>query len=60
MEEASNIYVKNYSKMKKENLPQKVCKTCGKNFIWRKKWAKVWEDVKYCSQRCRSNKTKKQ
>ena len=20
---------------------------------WRKKWAKVWEEVKFCSERCR-------
>jgi len=20
---------------------------------WRKKWAKVWDEVKYCSERCR-------
>ena len=23
---------------------------------WRKKWAKVWEEVKFCSERCRRNK----
>jgi hypothetical protein len=40
----------------KSNLPSKVCVTCGRPFTWRKKWAKVWEDVKYCSDRCRSNR----
>lgn len=48
--------------VKKENLPQKVCLVCGLPFTWRKKWAKVWADVKYCSERCRrqakSSKTK--
>jgi hypothetical protein len=39
--------------MKKENLPTKVCQRCGKPFTWRKKWAKVWEQVKYCSERCK-------
>ncbi|MCA6329365.1 MAG: DUF2256 domain-containing protein, partial [Phenylobacterium sp.] len=22
-------------------------------FAWRKKWEKVWDEVKYCSERCR-------
>ncbi len=38
---------------KKSELPSKVCVTCGKPFAWRKKWAKVWDEVKYCSDRCR-------
>jgi len=40
----------------KENLPQKICITCQRPFSWRKKWAKCWDDVKYCSERCRTNK----
>jgi hypothetical protein len=39
--------------IKKENLPEKVCATCGRPFSWRKKWAKVWAEVKYCSDKCR-------
>ncbi|NRB48459.1 MAG: DUF2256 domain-containing protein [Saprospiraceae bacterium] len=42
--------------MKKENLPQKICPVCGRPFYWRKKWAKDWDSVKYCSERCRRNK----
>jgi hypothetical protein len=42
--------------MKKEFLPQKVCVVCKRPFIWRKKWEKVWDDVKYCSERCGRNK----
>lgn len=42
--------------VKKENLPQKVCTVCGRPFVWRKKWEKVWEEVKYCSDRCRQNR----
>tara|TARA_Y100000389_G_scaffold201485_1_gene244318 strand:+ start:1338 stop:1481 length:144 start_codon:yes stop_codon:yes gene_type:complete len=45
--------------MKKINLPEKVCKSCGKLFKWRKKWEKVWDDVKYCSKRCKGNKISK-
>jgi hypothetical protein len=45
---------------KKADLPTKDCATCGLPFTWRKKWAKVWADVKYCSDRCRNDgKTKK-
>ncbi|MEX3015689.1 DUF2256 domain-containing protein [Gymnodinialimonas hymeniacidonis] len=28
--------------------------TCGRPFAWRKKWAKVWDEVRYCSDKCRS------
>ncbi|WP_158809109.1 DUF2256 domain-containing protein [Beijerinckia sp. L45] len=41
---------------KKENLPTKICATCGRPFAWRKKWEKVWTEVRYCSDRCRGNK----
>ncbi|WP_216863312.1 DUF2256 domain-containing protein [Roseibium litorale] len=41
-------------KMRKKNdLPQKVCKACGRPFTWRRKWAKDWDQVLYCSERCR-------
>ncbi|MBG7613216.1 DUF2256 domain-containing protein [Polaribacter sp. BAL334] len=43
--------------MKKEHLPQKICLTCNKPYTWRKKWEKNWENVKYCSEKCRRNKT---
>ncbi|SMC51787.1 DUF2256 domain-containing protein [Cellulophaga tyrosinoxydans] len=44
--------------MKKEHLPSKICIVCQRPFSWRKKWGKTWEEVKYCSERCRRNKTK--
>ncbi|WP_091626355.1 DUF2256 domain-containing protein [Maribacter orientalis] len=40
----------------KENLATKICATCSRPFTWRKKWEKNWEDVKYCSEKCRRNK----
>jgi hypothetical protein len=40
----------------KATLPSKTCATCGRPFAWRKKWARVWDEVKYCSDRCRGNK----
>ncbi|WP_299224370.1 DUF2256 domain-containing protein [uncultured Psychroserpens sp.] len=44
------------SKYKKQNLPEKICLTCGLSFSWRKKWKLNWNNVKYCSERCRRNK----
>jgi hypothetical protein len=38
---------------KKADLPEKICAHCGRPFAWRKKWARMWDEVKYCSQRCR-------
>jgi hypothetical protein len=40
----------------KATLPSKTCLTCGRPFDWRKKWARVWDEVKYCSDRCRAGK----
>jgi hypothetical protein len=40
--------------VKKSDLPEKTCITCGRPFTWRKKWEKVWDAVKYCSDRCRT------
>ncbi|MAK63014.1 MAG: DUF2256 domain-containing protein [Ponticaulis sp.] len=37
----------------KTELPEKTCRACGRPFIWRKKWARVWDEVVYCSERCR-------
>ncbi|MEO1042795.1 MAG: DUF2256 domain-containing protein [Pseudomonadota bacterium] len=37
----------------KGDLPSKLCKSCGRPFAWRKKWARSWDDVLYCSDRCR-------
>ncbi|MDI9865431.1 DUF2256 domain-containing protein [Flectobacillus sp. DC10W] len=45
---------------KKANLPSKVCETCKRPFVWRKKWEKVWDDVKYCSDKCRKTKSHNQ
>lgn len=42
--------------VKKQHLPGKTCLSCGLPFTWRKKWEKVWHEVKYCSDRCRSDK----
>ena len=40
--------------IRKSDLPQKTCATCGRPFVWRKKWERVWDEVRYCSDRCRA------
>jgi hypothetical protein len=44
--------------MKKDNLPKKTCPVCKLPFTWRKKWQKDWENVKYCSERCKKARIK--
>ncbi|MDY0137427.1 MAG: DUF2256 domain-containing protein [Thiomicrospira sp.] len=44
--------------MKKTDLPIKWCAVCQRPFTWRKKWRKDWAQVRYCSQRCRRQRTK--
>lgn len=39
---------------RKGDLPAKPCAHCGKPMAWRRKWAAVWDQVKYCSDRCRA------
>lgn len=40
-------------KPRKEHLPEKLCTVCQRPFRWRRKWARVWDEVRYCSERCR-------
>lgn len=44
--------------IKKENLPSKVCIICDRPFTWRKKWERDWDNVKYCSEKCKRKKVK--
>ncbi len=37
--------------MKKE----KICQQCGRAFEFRKKWEKNWDEIKFCSDRCRQS-----
>ena len=43
----------------KKDLPAKTCVACGRPFVWRKKWERVWSEVKYCSDKCRGLKSNK-
>ena len=47
-------------RIEKRDLPVKTCATCNRPFVWRKKWAKVWDEVKYCSDACRAQRQKGQ
>ena len=37
----------------KQSLPTKPCQSCGLAMTWRKRWARTWPEVKFCSDRCR-------
>jgi len=37
-------------------LPSKPCAACGLPMTWRRRWAKNWAEVKYCSEACRRAK----
>ncbi|MEM7698689.1 MAG: DUF2256 domain-containing protein [Verrucomicrobiota bacterium] len=39
--------------IRKSDLPTKICPVCERPFTWRKKWARSWDEVRYCSERCR-------
>lgn len=40
--------------VKKKDLPVKICAACGRPFTWRRKWARDWDKVRYCSHRCQA------
>ena len=41
---------------RKNHLREKDCPVCGRPFSWRKKWESCWDEVRYCSERCRRNR----
>lgn len=40
------------------NLPTKRCPVCNRDFSYRKKWRRCWDEVVYCSERCRGMRSK--
>ncbi len=42
--------------MATEQHPSKTCAVCGRTITWRKKWARDWDAVRYCSDKCRQHK----
>ena len=43
--------------VRKADLPTKLCPVGQRPFAWRKKWSRVWDEVRYCSERCRRNRS---
>ena len=41
--------------IRKESVPTKLCQKCGRYFDYRPKWKKVWNEVKFCSKKCRNS-----
>jgi hypothetical protein len=35
---------------------EKTCASCGRSFAWRAKWARDWDVVRHCSERCRRSR----
>ncbi|MFZ4071464.1 MAG: DUF2256 domain-containing protein [Caulobacterales bacterium] len=42
----------------KGNLASKPCAACLRPFTWRKKWERDWNQVKFCSDKCRAKGAK--
>ncbi|MEQ6886526.1 DUF2256 domain-containing protein [Salicola sp. Rm-C-2C1-2] len=42
--------------MSHKPLPEKICPVCQRPFKWRRKWARCWDQVTYCSERCRRHR----
>jgi len=38
--------------VKKDNIPSKICVTCGRPFTWCKKWERCWDELTTCSKSC--------
>jgi hypothetical protein len=42
--------------MPANDVPSKICASCGRTFAWRKAWERTWDDVRYCSTGCRRHR----
>ncbi|MDC1210560.1 DUF2256 domain-containing protein [Porticoccaceae bacterium] len=43
---------------KKSDLPSKICPICERPFVWRKKWQRCWDEVRFCSVKCKAARSK--
>jgi hypothetical protein len=43
----------------KLSLPSKLCQACLRTMTWRRAWRNNWNEVKFCSDACRKQSTKK-
>jgi hypothetical protein len=41
----------------KNGFAPRICAACGRPFEWRKKWARDWDNVRWCSDACRQRGT---
>lgn len=37
---------------------EKTCASCGRRITWRRKWARTWDQVRYCSDACRRRRVR--
>ena len=37
-------------------IQDKTCQACGRTITWRNKWARDWDEVRWCSDACRRTK----
>ena len=51
-----NLQVARHAQTKNGFAPR-TCAACGRPFEWRKKWARDWESVRWCSDACRRART---
>jgi hypothetical protein len=35
---------------------ERICLACGRRITWRRAWARDWESVRYCGERCRRSR----
>lgn len=44
---------------REKSMPEedKTCARCGRRIAYRKKWARSWAEVRYCSDACRAART---
>ena len=38
-------------------MTDKICERCGRKIEYRKKWARNWDSIKYCGEKCRRAKS---
>ncbi len=38
---------------------EKICASCGRPIEWRRRWARCWDSVRYCSERCRRTRSER-
>lgn len=39
-------------------IAEKPCASCGRRITWRRKWADCWDEVRYCSDACRTRRVR--